>query len=59
MATKGDMNRWGVRHEQIKVLNWGDRQASLSLLEARQHYKHCRRMVLALQNRHEEAAALR
>jgi 3D (Asp-Asp-Asp) domain-containing protein len=59
MATSGDMNRWGVRHEQIKVLNWGDRQASLALLSARQHYKHCRRMVLALQDRHEEAAALR
>ena len=59
MDSRSAMNRWGVRHEQIKVLNWGDRQASLSLLEARQHYKHCRRMVLALQDRHEEAAALR
>ena len=59
MATKGDMNRWGVRHEQIKVLNWGDREASLALLERRQQHKHCRRMMLALQNRHEEAAALR
>ena len=59
MGSKSDMNRWGVRHEQIKVLNWGDRQASLALLTARQHYKHCRRMVLSLQDRHEEAAALR
>ena len=59
MGSKADMNRWGVRHEQIKVLNWGDRQASLALLTARQHYKHCRRMVLSLQNKHEEAAALR
>jgi 3D (Asp-Asp-Asp) domain-containing protein len=59
MASKGDMNRWGVRHEQIKVLNWGDRDASLALLERRQQFKHCRRMMLALQNRHEEAAALR
>ena len=59
MANKADMNRWGVRHEQIKVLNWGDRQASLALLTARQHYKHCRRMLLQLQDRHEEAAALR
>ena len=59
MGSKADMNRWGVRHEQIKVLNWGDRQASLALLTARQHYKHCRRMVLSLQDKHEEAAALR
>ncbi len=59
MGSRGDMNRWGVRHEKIKVLNWGDRQASLALLTARQHYKHCRRMVLQLQDKHEEAAALR
>ncbi|MBA2271047.1 MAG: hypothetical protein H0X53_04660 [Sphingomonas sp.] len=59
MASKGDMNRWGVRHEPIQVISWGDRQASLSVLQARQHYKHCRRMVLALQDKHEEAAALR
>lgn len=59
MSSKAEMNRWGVRHEPIQVIKWGDRQASLSLLEARQHYKHCRRMVLALQDKHEEAAALR
>lgn len=59
MASRGDMNRWGVRHEPIQVISWGDRQASLSLLQARQHYKHCRRMVLALQDKHEEAATLR
>ncbi len=59
MASKRDMNRWGVRHEKIKVLHWGDRDASLALLERRQQFKHCRRMALSLQNRHEEAAALR
>ena len=59
MASTSDMNRWGVRHEQIKVLHWGDRQASLALLARRQQFKHCRRMALALQDRHEEAAALR
>ena len=59
MSSRGEMNRWGVRHEPIQILQWGDRQASLTLLQARQHYKHCRRMALALQERHEEAAALR
>jgi 3D (Asp-Asp-Asp) domain-containing protein len=58
MASKADMNRWGVRHEPIQVLSWGDRQASIALLTARQHYKHCRRMLLQLEGRHEEAAAL-
>ena len=59
MASRGDMNRWGVRHEPIQILHWGDRQASLALLQSRQKYKHCRRMALALQDNHEAAAALR
>jgi len=59
MSSKGDMNRWGVRHEPIQVLSWGDRQASIALLQARAHFKHCRRMLLQLEGRHEEAAAFR
>ena len=59
MASKADMNRWGVRHEPIQILRWGDREASLALLQSRQKYKHCRRMALALQDNHEAAAALR
>ena len=58
MGSRGDMNRWGVRHEKIKVLSWGDRSASIGLLTARQHYKHCRRMLLQLQGLDEQAAAL-
>ncbi|MGI8819778.1 MAG: hypothetical protein ACR2ID_02730 [Chthoniobacterales bacterium] len=58
MANRSDMNSWGVRHEPIQVLQWGDRQASMALLTARQHYKHCRRMLLELEEKHEEAAAL-
>ena len=52
------MNNWGVRHEPIQVLKWGDTQNSLAVLTPRQHYKHVRRMVLSLQGQHEEAAAL-
>ncbi len=58
MGSRRDMNRWGVRHEKIQVLNWGDRQASIALLTARQHYKHCRRMLLQLQGLNDQAAAL-
>ena len=58
MATRGDMNTWGVRHEPIQVLKWGDRQESLALLTPRQSYKHIRRMVLELQGQDAEAAAL-
>ena len=58
MANRADMNRWGVRHEPIQVLRWGDRDASMALLTQRQHYKHCRRMLLQLEGKYEEAAAL-
>ncbi len=58
MSSREEMNRWGVRSEPIEVLHWGDRQASLALLAERQSFKHCRRMMLELQERHEEAAAL-
>ncbi|MDQ6861758.1 MAG: hypothetical protein M3032_11465 [Verrucomicrobiota bacterium] len=58
MATRGAMNSWGVRHEPIQVLKWGDRQESLAVLQPRQHYKHIRRMVLELQGLDAEAAAL-
>ena len=58
MGSRADMNRWGVRNERIKILSWGDRQTSIGLLTARQHYKHCRRMLLQLQGLDAEAAAL-
>ena len=58
MATRRDMNTWGVRHEPIQVLKWGDRNDSLALLTPRQSYKHIRRMVLELQGLDAEAAAL-
>ena len=58
MSSRGDMNSWGVRTEPIKVLACGDPQQSLALLQARQHYKHCRRMALEMQGLEEQAAAL-
>jgi 3D (Asp-Asp-Asp) domain-containing protein len=58
MASRSDMNNWGVRHEPIQVLHWGDPEQSLALLGARQSYKHCRRMALELQGLHDQAAAL-
>ena len=42
MGSRADMNNWGVRHEQIQVLHWGDAAQSLALLEQRQQFKHCR-----------------
>ena len=59
MANQRDMNSWGARQEPIQVLRWGDRQQSLQFLQSHQDYKHIKRMVLELEGREQEAAALR
>jgi 3D (Asp-Asp-Asp) domain-containing protein len=58
MANARDMNNWGARVEPIQVLQWGERDESLRLLERHQSYPHIKRMVLELQGREEEASAL-
>jgi 3D (Asp-Asp-Asp) domain-containing protein len=58
MATQRDMNIWGARQEPIQILHWGDPQQSLQFLQSHTDYKHIKRMVLELQGRNEEAAAL-
>jgi 3D (Asp-Asp-Asp) domain-containing protein len=59
MANQRDMNAWGARQEPIQVLHWGDPQQSLQFLRTHQDYKHIKRMVLELEGRDQEAAALR
>jgi 3D (Asp-Asp-Asp) domain-containing protein len=58
MANQRDMNTWGARQEPIQVLRWGDPQQSLQFLQSHTDYKHIKRMVLELQGRDQEAAAL-
>ena len=58
MANSRDMNTWGARQEPIQVLRWGDPQESLRVLQSHQDHKHIRRMVLELEGRADEAAAL-
>jgi 3D (Asp-Asp-Asp) domain-containing protein len=58
MSNQRDMNAWGARQEPIQVLHWGDPQESLQFLRGHQDYKHIKRMVLELQGRDQEAAAL-
>jgi 3D (Asp-Asp-Asp) domain-containing protein len=58
MANQREMNSWGARQETIEILQWGDPQESLQFLQRHQDYKHIRRMVLELEGRHKEAAAL-
>lgn len=59
MANQREMNNWGAREETIEVLKWGDPQESLQFLRRHQDYRHIKRMVLELEGRDEEAAALR
>jgi len=59
MANQREMNSWGAREETIQVLQWGDPQESLRFLQSHQNYKHIKRMVLELEGRHKQAAALR
>jgi len=58
MANSRDMNTWGARRETVQILQWGDPQQSLQFLQSHQDYKHIKRMVLELEGRHEQAAAL-
>jgi 3D (Asp-Asp-Asp) domain-containing protein len=58
MSSQRDMNTWGARQEPIQILHWGDPQQSLQFLQSHTDYKHIKRMVLELQGRNEEAAAL-
>jgi 3D (Asp-Asp-Asp) domain-containing protein len=59
MADRREMNTWGARDETIQVMQWGDPQQSLQFLQSHQDYRHIRRMVLELEGRHKDAAALR
>jgi 3D (Asp-Asp-Asp) domain-containing protein len=58
MPSRGAMNSWGVREENIQVLQWGDANRSLGFLQGHQGYRHIRRMVLELQGQDAAAAAL-
>ena len=57
-STRAEMNAWAVRREAIQILRWGDPGESLRLLRPRQKFRHIRRMVLELEGRPREAAAL-
>jgi 3D (Asp-Asp-Asp) domain-containing protein len=58
MPSRGTMNSWGAREENIQILQWGDRNESLRLLQAHTGYRHIRRMVLELQGQDAAAATL-
>lgn len=42
------MNRWGVRHVTIEILEWGSPEESLEILMERRKFRHVREMVSKL-----------
>jgi 3D (Asp-Asp-Asp) domain-containing protein len=59
MPNQREMNSWGARQETIEIIKWGDPHESLQFLQRHQDYRHVKRMVLELEGREKEAAALR
>jgi 3D (Asp-Asp-Asp) domain-containing protein len=59
MANQREMNSWGARQETIEILKWGDPRESLQFLRRHEDYRHIKRMVLELEGREKEAAALK
>ena len=46
-----DMKRWGVRHVDIDVLEWGSEEQSLKVLATRTKHRCARQMVASLQQK--------
>jgi 3D (Asp-Asp-Asp) domain-containing protein len=46
-----DMKRWGVRHVDIDVLQWGSEEQSLKVLRPRAKHRIVKRMIVALQKK--------
>jgi 3D (Asp-Asp-Asp) domain-containing protein len=46
-----EMKRWGVRHVDIDILEWGSSEKSLQVLAPRAHHKSVRRMIVDLQKK--------
>lgn len=53
------MRKWGVRHVDIDILEWGSDQQSLQVLVPRARNRQVRRMILALQEKARTQTTLR
>jgi 3D (Asp-Asp-Asp) domain-containing protein len=49
--TRLQMKRWGVRHVDIDILQWGSDEQSIKVLTPRARHRTPRRMLLALVNK--------
>ena len=50
-ASRLDMHRWGVRHVDIEILQWGSEEQSLKVLTPRAKHRCVRQMVASLQQK--------
>jgi 3D (Asp-Asp-Asp) domain-containing protein len=46
-----EMRRWGVRHVDIEVLEWGSEEESLKVLRPRRSHRLARRMIAGLEDK--------
>jgi len=53
------IRRWGVRHVDIDILEWGSDQQSLQVLTPRAHNRQIRRMIVALESKARAQTTLR
>jgi 3D (Asp-Asp-Asp) domain-containing protein len=49
-SSDAQVDRWGVRHVTIEILEWGSPQRSLQILKERGKMRHIREMVQALRD---------
>jgi len=49
-----EMRRWGVRHVDIDILEWGSAENSLKVLKPRARHRSVQRMVVALEKKNIE-----
>jgi 3D (Asp-Asp-Asp) domain-containing protein len=43
--SRSEMNRWGLRNEEIEILQWGSLSESLRILKPRSRFPHVSRMI--------------
>ena len=46
-----EMKRWGVRHVDIDIVQWGSNEQSLKVLKPRAKHRIVRRMIVALEKK--------
>ena len=49
--TRLEMKRWGVRHVDIDILEWGSETDSLKVLKPRAKHRSVKRMIVALEKK--------